>query len=649
MKPDARVLDVTSTLTGDRVGMTIDENSLAHIMAVLTDLYSDPEMAVIREYSTNAYDAHIEIGNIAPIEVTLPSMLSPFLKIRDYGVCMDAEDIRLTYSRYGASTKRSTNDQVGMLGLGCKSALTYTNQFTLTGIKNGVRTQVSVSRDEDGTGSMTIVDQSATDEPNGVEVIVPVKSFNRFSEKAARFFAFWQPGSVLVNGEQPKRIDGLWLADDLLMTTESGQDYVVMGNVPYPFESNQPYSSVVAFVEIGDVHFTPSRESLQMTKTTKDTIEKIIARIMELRGPAMQRKIDEATNRYEAIKIIQRAREVGLWRAVGDIQPVYNGEEIPLTLSPAKHEGENEEGVQTEIFVVVPRHKRYRQKSFTNDRYISIEEWPKTLWFSNYESNGFTATRRAKLEQWIDQISDAGTDFDHIEYFVLTKTPPDTKWIDPSTIFNWDVVQSQKLPRKDKRMDGRPKGSYKAYVGGVYTGELQADEIIVSNGVFWADHYGVAPRDRNILLSYYPDCTIVLLSANRINKFQRDFPSAEPVIKKRNEIANEWVNSLTPMDLVTLHIHNDTYLRQSLKQFDPARVTDEELQQVVRIAYATPNGLVTRYEEFGNIVQLPSAFENPLNKYPLLHSAGRYGRMNDDELEHAYLYINAVHAVKETN
>ena len=58
-----------------RTAMTFDENSIAHLMSVLTDLYSDKPLAVIREYSTNALDAHRAAGNTAPIEVTLPSTL----------------------------------------------------------------------------------------------------------------------------------------------------------------------------------------------------------------------------------------------------------------------------------------------------------------------------------------------------------------------------------------------------------------------------------------------------------------------------------------------------------------------------------------------------------------------------------------------
>ena len=185
MKPPERILEVDSTLTGERVGMGIDESAMHHIMSVLTDLYSDPELAVIREYSTNALDSHRDAGNPLPIEVTLPTQLAPFFRVRDYGDGLDAEDIRSIYSRYGTSTKRDSDDVVGMLGLGCKSALTYTDQFTLVGTKNGRTVQVSVGRDENGGGSMTIVsDEHTPDAPSGVEVIVPSKRDNAFEKEA---------------------------------------------------------------------------------------------------------------------------------------------------------------------------------------------------------------------------------------------------------------------------------------------------------------------------------------------------------------------------------------------------------------------------------------------------------------------------------
>ena len=74
-------------------------------------------MAVLREVTTNALDAHVAAGVTRPSRST-PTELAPVLTIKDYGVGLSVEDIRNIFSQYGASTKRETNDQVGSLGLG---------------------------------------------------------------------------------------------------------------------------------------------------------------------------------------------------------------------------------------------------------------------------------------------------------------------------------------------------------------------------------------------------------------------------------------------------------------------------------------------------------------------------------------------------
>src|SRR6185436_6194088 len=191
MKPDTRVLDVESTIVGDVIEMSIDEDSVPFIMSMMTDVYSDPDMAVVREYATNGRDSHIEAGIDRPIEITLPSELSMSLRIRDFGIGLDAEGIHKIYSKYGRSTKRGSDEATGVLGIGCKSALTYTDQFTLSGIKDGIRTEVIVSRNALGGGSMTIPVTYPTDDEDGVEVVIPAKRINDFARKADQLFRFW--------------------------------------------------------------------------------------------------------------------------------------------------------------------------------------------------------------------------------------------------------------------------------------------------------------------------------------------------------------------------------------------------------------------------------------------------------------------------
>jgi hypothetical protein len=113
----------------------ISEKDSVHIVNILRDkLYSNKILAVVREYSTNAQDAHAEAGKKdVPIRVTLPGPLDPTFRVRDFGPGLSEEDIRTVYALYGASTKRNSNEVVGQLGLGC--LLKGEPIVTITGMK----------------------------------------------------------------------------------------------------------------------------------------------------------------------------------------------------------------------------------------------------------------------------------------------------------------------------------------------------------------------------------------------------------------------------------------------------------------------------------------------------------------------------------
>jgi hypothetical protein len=336
MRPNTVIAERQGDLGGEKVQMTFDQNSLAHLMSVLTDLYSDPELAVIREYSTNALDAQKRAGVERPIEVTTPNGLSPFFKVKDYGVGMDATDIKEIYSQYGASTKRDSNDQVGMLGLGCKSALTYTNSFTVIGVKNGIKTMVVVSRSEDGSGIMEILGENPTDEPNGVEITIPVKRYNEFDKKSHDFFRFWEDGTVLLNGSPVEQISGRVVNGNMTVVPGLASDVVVMGNVPYtvdtPYRLNENMygrNGVVARVNIGDVSFTPSREALHYTAKTRETLARLRDEFKESIKSVMQRDIDAAETPQEATKAYFEWANIFYGNIHRAPAASYKGEELP--------------------------------------------------------------------------------------------------------------------------------------------------------------------------------------------------------------------------------------------------------------------------------------------------------------------------------
>jgi hypothetical protein len=647
MKVETKVLDIQSNLPGERIGMSIDEAAMAHIMSVLTNLYSDPEMAVLREYSTNAYDAHVEAGQSRPIEITLPTSLSPFLKIRDYGYGLDADDIREIYSRYGASTKRDSNDFNGTLGLGCKSALSYTDQFTLTGTKNGVTTVVSVSRNEDGGGTMTLVDQFETTDESGVEITIPVKLTEDYSgnlranavfaQKASALFRFWDPGTVLVNGEEPQRIEGFWISDDLLLTKDAEQDTVVMGNVPYPMNEDDDWSSRhktwkrVSFVDIGSVNFTPSRESLHFNALTKDTLKLVKDRIETERDAAITKQISECVSFADALRLAVNSREMGFEGQ----DATYKGQPIPL----------RGYDFNPHAAIVADGVKNYRSKGWEKSKTVPASLIRDAIFLVGFDKDQFSPYQRQKLEQWFDNLGQ-----DRPDNFVLIPSMPRVlkKWISSDRIMSWaNGPQLEKVVREKVTVGSswqqRVSGSYSGYVAGVKETSIEAKDIDVNEPIFWIrKSEDFPPRASNIVKHLYPNATIVQLGENRIKKFERDFPTAQRLYEFIRAARAEWVSKLTKDKQVWLHLY--TSGSSELKDLDPSLIKDPRLSWTVSLAQSKRNNLWNEYQIYGDYGELD--WDSPLERYPLLNN--RYCRSGSATMmeEHKYIYINAVYAAE---
>ena len=120
----------------------ITNQTKARILVSLSDkMYTRKELAAIREYSTNAADAHIVANKpISDIQVTLPTTLHPSFKIRDFGSGLTQEQIANVYCIFGESTKRNSNEQNGMLGYGCKSGFSVSDSFFVTSWIDGYKT-----------------------------------------------------------------------------------------------------------------------------------------------------------------------------------------------------------------------------------------------------------------------------------------------------------------------------------------------------------------------------------------------------------------------------------------------------------------------------------------------------------------------------
>jgi hypothetical protein len=285
------------------VSFGIKQEGLAHIFNVLRNqLYSDKILAVLREYSCNAVDAHTEAGHNRPIEVSLPSRLSLELKIRDYGTGLSETDIQEIYAFYGESTKRKSNSLIGQLGLGSKSAFAYGDNFVINSFYNGVKTTYNAYIDPSQIGQIAKLASSPSNEANGVEIVIPVKPADceNFVNTARSLFAFFKVKPIVRGAanftyeEKPSIYSG---TDWHIFKTDRnvyGRNCVaVMGNIGYTIsssalkldENNDAEATIERLlsncdiqldVPIGELDIAASREGLQYTDRTIDNIKKRI-------------------------------------------------------------------------------------------------------------------------------------------------------------------------------------------------------------------------------------------------------------------------------------------------------------------------------------------------------------------------------------
>jgi hypothetical protein len=251
-------------------------------------VYSNIIKAITQEYASNARDAHREVGkHDVPIQITLPSNLDLSWKCRDFGPGISPDRIVNIFIRYGNSTKRDSNNQTGGFGIGAKSALGYTDSFIVNTFIDGIKRSYNSVIDETKQGVLTLLFEGPTNEPNGTEIIVPVKSgdINSFITETVKATKHWSPrpnfvGSTPTYPEVAKLVSGSnWFIE------KSGQKsfVAILDGIEYPIDTTQVDQSTLPKVggyiktyikfNTGELSVAVNRESLEMTASTKAKLE----------------------------------------------------------------------------------------------------------------------------------------------------------------------------------------------------------------------------------------------------------------------------------------------------------------------------------------------------------------------------------------
>ena len=262
-------------------------NSAKAFNILSSGLYANKIRAIVRELSCNAVDSHTAAGRQAtPFDVHLPNQLDPTFSIRDYGTGLTHEQVQNIYTTYFESTKTESNAFIGALGLGSKSPFSYTDNFTVTAIKDGVRNVYSAFINGEGVPSIVLMHGESTDQPNGVEIKFAVNSrndFYKFEEEARYVYTYFALRPVVSGGDGDFKFRDIEYKEKNIVPgvhyTDSRSSRAVMGNISYPIDLPNAETALgdlhklldcglEMHFDIGELDFQASREGLSYIPQT---------------------------------------------------------------------------------------------------------------------------------------------------------------------------------------------------------------------------------------------------------------------------------------------------------------------------------------------------------------------------------------------
>ena len=309
-------------------------NSAKAFNILSSGLYANKVKAIIRELSCNAVDSHIAAGKqTTPFDVHLPNQLEPWFAIRDYGTGLTHDQVSNIYTTYFESTKTNSNEFIGALGLGSKSPFSYTDNFTVTAIKDGTKGIYTAFINESGVPSIALMMNEATDEPAGVEVKFSVNDrydFDKFRQEARNVYRYFKLMPV-VSGSSGFTIDiPEYESKDIVPGVHqykgSQRSIAIMGHIAYPIDipqADQALGDLRGLLNcglelhfgIGELDFQASREGLSYIP---QTVESIKAKLTALNGVLAGKLAEEADaipNLWDRALFLCKRKDNYLWGA----------------------------------------------------------------------------------------------------------------------------------------------------------------------------------------------------------------------------------------------------------------------------------------------------------------------------------------------
>jgi hypothetical protein len=278
----------------NRVG--IDKSNIDFITTLLTsNLYSKPLESFLRETVANAYDSHVEAGTNEHILILIQDInqyKTYRISVRDYGTGVSPERFDKIYKNIGSSTKRQSNDFIGMFGIGRFSCLSCADVAQITSYYNGKKYSYVMYKNGGGIN----IDQLSViegDFKNGLEVSIEKYIYNHNDLiNAIRKLCLFDRLHISYKGNNSVISSKVADFNDRKVTHFNtfsrcswlqDNNFFKVGNVIYDYDKYwlNTRDGLIIDLPMGSVDITPNREALQFTDFTNNNIKARIADVKQ--------------------------------------------------------------------------------------------------------------------------------------------------------------------------------------------------------------------------------------------------------------------------------------------------------------------------------------------------------------------------------
>ena len=310
-----------------KMGLSDDAQSMIFNMFTET-IYKNPIGSIVREITSNCFDAHVEAGNESPenpvfVKKTHDKLSDThYISFFDNGVGMSPDRVENIYGIYFNSTKRANNDEIGGFGIGGKTPLAYKrsyideegntqydSSFFVITRYNGIEYSYTIYNGEESP-EIQLMNEASTKKGNGTEIRIPIKEsdLQKFEREILRQLYYFE--NIVFQGfdiDNELNSYNVHKGEHFIYRGDRYEEsvHLCLGKVAYKIDysdlglSEYDYRIPIALrFEIGDIQVTPNRESMQYNEKTI----KLIKEKIEL---ATQELVEMLEKQYANVKTIE--------------------------------------------------------------------------------------------------------------------------------------------------------------------------------------------------------------------------------------------------------------------------------------------------------------------------------------------------------